>query len=241
MNKVQAVSEVTRVTDYLRQLPSQLAADTDFLECLEALKQRQPVTFDSVWGSSCALLISSILQRTPNILIVTSDGKTQDRLIDDLPTFHDGSIERLPACLTSNESTVTVDHEFGDRLRLVKSLAAGDANPIIVASVPSLLQPLPSRASLDGQSRRIKAEQTLDVDDLTTWLTEQGFHETSAVELPGEFSSRGGIVDVFAPDWAGPVRIELFDDEVESLRQFDPGTQRSSGRLFAGGHGSPIL
>ena len=95
MNKVQAVSEVTRVTDYLRQLPSQLAADTDFLECLEALKQRQPVTFDSVWGSSCALLISSILQRTPNILIVTSDGKTQDRLIDDLPTFHDGSIERL--------------------------------------------------------------------------------------------------------------------------------------------------
>ena len=148
-------------------------------------------------------------------------------MIDDLPTFFDGSIERLPACLTSNESTVTVDHEFGDRLRLVKSLAAGDANPIIVASVPALLQPLPSRAALDGQSRRIKAEQTLDVDDLTTWLTEQGFHETSAVELPGEFSSRGGIVDVFAPDWAGPVRIELFDDEVESLRQFDPGTQRS--------------
>ena len=227
MNKVQAVSEVTQVTNYLRQLPAQLAADTDFRKCLEALKERQPVTFDSVWGSSCALLVSSILKSSPNILIVTSDGKTQDRLIDDLPTFHDGSIERLPACLTSNESTVTVDHEFGDRLRLVKSLAAGDANPIIVASVPSLLQPLPSRASLDGQSRRIKAEQTLDVDDLTTWLTEQGFHETSAVELPGEFSSRGGIVDVFAPDWAGPVRIELFDDEVESLRQFDPGTQRS--------------
>ncbi len=227
MNKVQAVSEVNQVTDYLRQLPTQLAADTDFRKCAEALQQRKPVTFDSVWGSSCALLVSSILKQTPNILIITGDGKTQDRLIDDLPTFHDGSIERLPACLTYNESNVTVDHEFGDRLRLVKSLAAGDANPIIVASVPSLLQPLPSRASLDGQSRRIKAEQTLDVDDLTTWLTEQGFHETSAVELPGEFSSRGGIVDVFAPDWAGPVRIELFDDEVESLRQFDPGTQRS--------------
>jgi len=227
MNKVQAAPEVAQVSDDLQQLPSQLAADTDFCKCLEALKQRQPVTFDSVWGSSCALLVSSILKQLPKILIVTSDGKTQDRLIDDLPTFYDGSIERLPACLTSNESTVTVDHEFGDRLRLVKSLAAGDANPIIVASVPSLLQPLPSRASLDGQSRRIQAEQTLDVDDLTCWLTEQGFHESSAVELPGEFSVRGGIVDVFAPDWAGPVRIELFDDEVESLRQFDPGTQRS--------------
>ncbi len=227
MNKVQAVPGVAQVSDYLRKLPQHFAADTDFVACIDALKQHQPVTFDSVWGSSCALLVSGILQQIPNILVVTCDGKTQDRLIDDLPTFHDGAVERLPACLSSNDSTVTVDQEFGDRLRLVKSLAAGDANPIIVASVAALLQPVPSRASLDGQSRRIQVEQTLDVDDLIAWLTRQGFHETSAVELPGEFSSRGGIVDVFAPDWAGPVRIELFDDEVESLRQFDPGSQRS--------------
>ena len=97
----------------------------------------------------------------------------------------------------------------------------------MVTSVPALLQPLPSRDALAGQSRRIKNGQILDVADFSSWLSEQGFHETSAVELPGEFSSRGGILDVFAPDWAGPVRIELFDDEVESLRQFDPATQRS--------------
>ena len=47
------------------------------------------------------------------------------------------------------------------------------------------------------------------------------------MELPGEFSHRGGIIDIFAPDWLRPVRIELFDDEIESLRSFEVGTQRS--------------
>ena len=58
-------------------------------------------------------------------------------------------------------------------------------------------------------------------------LAQRGFHGVTAVELPGEFCRRGGILDVFAPDWFEPVRIELFDDEVESIRRFDVATQRS--------------
>src|SRR5205814_2414799 len=63
--------------------------------------------------------------------------------------------------------------------------------------------------------------------ELLRWLVERGFHATSAVELPGEFSHRGGIIDIFATDWLLPVRIELFDDEIESLRTFEVMTQRS--------------
>ena len=62
-------------------------------------------------------------------------------------------------------------------------------------------------------------------------MLEHGFHNTSAVDLPGEFSNRGGILDVFALDFSSPVRIELFDDEIESLRQFDTATQRSVSTL----------
>ena len=69
--------------------------------------------------------------------------------------------------------------------------------------------------------------EQVDVDDLLAWLAARRFHHTSAVELPGEFSHRGGILDVFAPDWHQPVRIEFFDDEVESIRQFDVRSQRS--------------
>ena len=65
----------------------------------------------------------------------------------------------------------------------------------------------------------------LDEQELTRWLTERGGHATTAVELPGEFSLRGGILDIFSPDAEDPVRIELFGDEVESIRRFDVDTQ----------------
>src|SRR4029453_5063768 len=68
-------------------------------------------------------------------------------------------------------------------------------------------------------------------DGFLRWLVERGFHATTAVELPGEFSHRGGILDIYAPDWLRPVRVELFDDEIESLRSFDLGTQRSQETL----------
>ena len=67
----------------------------------------------------------------------------------------------------------------------------------------------------------------MDTGQLCRWLTEHRYQATSAVELPGEFSNRGGILDIYANDWLNPVRIELFDDEVESIREFDVATQRS--------------
>ena len=220
-------SEVAGVTDQLLELQTLFDSDQDFQACVESLQSGQPATFESVWGSSCALLLSALSKSFPSILVVTADGKTQDRLLDDLPTFCSEPADRLPACITNNDSNVSVDLEYGDRLRLIKSLTNDQASPIIVASVASLLQPLPSRDDVAGQSRTIAVGQILEVEAFVQWLTEQGFHQTSAVELPGEFSNRGGILDVFAPDWAGPIRIELFDDEVESLRQFDSGTQLS--------------
>ena len=65
------------------------------------------------------------------------------------------------------------------------------------------------------------------VESLSQWLVKNRFHSTSAVEMPGEFSVRGGILDLFAWDWIDPVRIELFDDQIESIRRFDVATQRS--------------
>ena len=220
-------SAVADVNQRLLQLRMTLNKDQGFQACVDSLKDGQPATFESVWGSSCALLLSALSDNFSNILVVTADGKTQDRLLDDLPTFYEGALDRLPACITNNESNVTVDLEYGDRLRLIKSLNNVDAAPIIVASVASLLQPLPSKTEVASQSRKLTVGESLDVESFVQWLTDQGFHHTSAVELPGEFSNRGGILDVFAPDWGGPIRVELFDDEIESLRQFDSGTQLS--------------
>lgn len=215
----------------LLELPEKLVRNTDFAECVESLQRGESATFDSVWGSSCALLTASLARRFDNVLVVVNDGKSQDDLLDDLPTFFPGLVERFPACLPGADNGINIDLEYGDRLRLIKSLIGGDACPIIVATVPSLLQPAPSKESILGHSRRISNGDQINVEAFVGWLLEQDFHQTTSVELPGEFSSRGGIIDVYAPDWEGPVRIELFDDEVESLRQFDCATQRSNAEL----------
>ena len=215
----------------LLQLPENFASNTDFVECVAALKRQETATFDSVWGSACALLTASLSKHFKSILVIVGDSKTQDGLLDDLPTFFPGTVERFPSCLPGSNAGVTVDFEYGDRIRLIKSLINGDDCPIIISTVPSLLQPVPSRESIAGHSRRISNGTRLDVEEFIGWLLEHGFHQTTAVELPGEFSNRGGIIDIFSPDWESPVRIELFDDEIESLRQFDSGTQRSHAEI----------
>ncbi len=223
---VQDSLDTARAAEQLLQLPEILANATGFEECVAALEQGKIATFDAVWGSTCALLSSALAKRFSNLLIVVPDNKFQDNLLDDLPTFYSGMIERFPACFQSSGEDLTIDLEYGDRLRLLKSLASGDDIAIIVANVQALMQRVPSRDEITSSSRRVAVGDRLN-PDFVEWLISNGFHTTSAVELPGEFSNRGGILDVYAPDWTGPVRIELFDDEVESLRQFDIGTQRS--------------
>lgn len=103
--------------------------------------------------------------------------------------------------------------------------------PLLVTSIQALLQPSPKRDAIRAATRVVKKGERIVVDEFLRWLVEQGFHATSAVELPGEFSHRGGIIDIFATDWLLPVRIELFDDEIESLRSFEVATQRSQETL----------
>ena len=228
MSKVASQTDSAEAID---KLAVEFAQQPQLIACVEALKQKLPATFDSVWGSSCALLVQSIAAHIDQVVVVVGDTKTQDRLLDDLPTFGNARSERFPSCMIRADNSNVVDLDYGERLRLVKSLSAGEQNPVIVTTVASLLQPVPTTESLGGNTRRLKVGDQLDVEAFQAWLLEHGFHNTSAVDLPGEFSNRGGILDVFALDFSSPVRIELFDDEIESLRQFDTATQRSVSTL----------
>ena len=68
----------------------------------------------------------------------------------------------------------------------------------------------------------------IDPERLVEHLRLAGYNQVDVVEMPGEFAHRGGLLDVYPPESERPVRIELFGDEVESMRKFDPGTQRSA-------------
>ena len=103
--------------------------------------------------------------------------------------------------------------------------------PVVVASARALMQPTMPRHQYQQGTRSLRTGQLLDLERaLTTWIG-LGYRPAAVVESPGELSRRGGIIDIFPPAARAPIRIELFGDEIESLRHFDPATQRSQNLL----------
>ncbi len=237
----------TSVSDRLFELVGRLDRQEGFAEVVASLKSGDAATLDGVWGSSCALVAAALASHaSAPVVVVCPHLDDIDELTDDLALFTPLLPERFPAWESLPGERVIHDEAFGDRVRLLKLLAGScpdRADPprpqsprpqsprLVATSIQSLLQPVPDRESLARQTRSIQAGGRVAVDELAEWLVLRGFHNTSAVELPGEFSVRGGIVDIFAPDWFDPVRVELFGDEVESIRRFEVASQRSLAKL----------
>jgi transcription-repair coupling factor (superfamily II helicase) len=237
-----AVADETAGSAPLAQLAAELETHAGFSEVLASLIAGQAGTLGGVWGSSRALAAAALQRRcSATLVVVLPHLGDVDALVDDLALFTAASVASLPAWESDAGERVIHDEVFGQRTRLFKRLAAAQkenaqtekapgtasAPKIIVTSIQAILQPAPSPEQLAGATRSIRIGETLDTDELTHWLAERGCHGTTAVELPGEFSLRGGILDVFPPDALNPFRIELFGDEVESIRTFDAATQRS--------------
>ena len=100
----------------------------------------------------------------------------------------------------------------------------------MVAPFQATLQPVPKPELLAKMARTVAVGQAVPVEVLTAWMLERGMSRAEVVEVPGEFSVRGGILDVFPTDATDPVRIEYFGDEIESIRPFDVESQRSLDR-----------
>ncbi len=81
---------------------------------------------------------------------------------------------------------------------------------------------------MPASARVLRRDEEVDLDELTTHLASVGYSPMDIVEMPGQFTRRGGIFDVYSPEADRPVRVELFGDEIESMRKFEPESQRSS-------------
>ncbi len=129
---------------------------------------------------------------------------------------------------TSESLTTSPEVELAKKPASSKSLAKNaKAGPsLVVTCLPAILQPVPARADIEDATRRIKVGDELSLEPLLDWLIERSFDRVTAVELPGEFCVHGGILDIYPPTESDPIRIELFGDEVESIRSFDVETQR---------------
>jgi transcription-repair coupling factor (superfamily II helicase) len=109
-------------------------------------------------------------------------------------------------------------------------LATG-AVSILIAPVESAALRLFDRDYYAGLAVTLRRGEEVDIEMLTAHLAGVGYARMDLVEMPGQFTRRGGILDVYSPEFDRPVRIEFFGDEIETIRKFDPETQRSQSQL----------
>jgi transcription-repair coupling factor (superfamily II helicase) len=113
------------------------------------------------------------------------------------------------------------------RMAVLFRLARGFAPRVLVASAPALFRRVVPRAPFDALCWSIRSGETLNREETIAALARAGFSRAPVVEDPGTYAVRGAVIDVFPPVYKHPVRIELFGDEVESLRLYDAATQRT--------------
>jgi transcription-repair coupling factor (superfamily II helicase) len=114
-----------------------------------------------------------------------------------------------------------------ERATALWKIATGAAS-IVIAPVAATTIRLASTEYYTDLARTVRRGETFDTETLLQHLNTVGYDSTDVVEMPGQYALRGGILDVYSPEADRPVRIEFFGDEVESIRKFDPATQRSS-------------
>ncbi|WP_032113793.1 transcription-repair coupling factor [Candidatus Paracaedibacter symbiosus] len=116
------------------------------------------------------------------------------------------------------------------RLLTLQTLISASTKPaIVVTSVNAFLQKLPPKQALQQQSMTLAVGESLNRDNFINFLMEKGYHRSDTVRDIAEFAVRGDIIDLFPIGVEAPIRIDLFDDEIERLRYFNPASQTTIG------------
>jgi transcription-repair coupling factor (superfamily II helicase) len=180
-------------------------------------------------------LLSALLDERPGkCVVVVPDAEQADQLLSDVEAFlaHAGRDQEWvlrdypPANLFPDPGEKT--DRAATRRRLAAIEALRDPRPgLVVAPVASLCHPTLSPALFERATFALSRGDPVDPGELAGRLLDGGYERAAVVEEPGQFSIRGGIVDVFSAAAELPARLELFGDELDSLRLFDPDDQRS--------------
>jgi transcription-repair coupling factor (superfamily II helicase) len=168
------------------------------------------------------------------VLHATRDDARMARLAEALAFFApEAEILRFPAwdCLPYDRVSPNPALVSERIATLARLLEKPDRPRIVLTTVNALVQRIPPRQTFEGASMALKVNGTVQPEVLAQFLEANGYVRAGTVMEPGEYATRGGIVDIFPAGEPDPVRLDLFGDTIESIRAFDPGTQRSAERL----------
>ena len=184
------------------------------------MKNKGIINISGISESRCAPVISHILKEEGQSLIVTANSARAGRLASDLSFFSEKEILVLPA-----EDQVFLRYEARnhdqliERLKILKALRT-KKNCIVIAPVSAAVKKITPHRNFESSSLKISLGDDLNLEQVKAAFVKLGYERIEIVDTRGQFSIRGGILDIFTPDGDLPYRIELFDTEVDSIRSF---------------------
>jgi transcription-repair coupling factor (superfamily II helicase) len=212
----------------------------------EMLGSAQPLTLSGVADGAEGLVVADLARAVAaragapatSLLVVCRDGPRMAALARALAFFApDVSTLQFPAWDCQPYDRVSPHAAVvAQRMITLSRLArvTGNANAsVVLTSINAVLQRVPAKSVVVGQSLSVAPGNMLAMDGVVQWLEHSGFNRASTVRDAGDYAVRGGIIDLFAPGMLDPVRLDFFGDTLESIRTFDPETQRTQDQLRA--------
>ena len=185
-------------------------------------------------GCSLALAASRLFhQHNRSVLLIAPSVRAAEQLYEEVTFFSEspGQVSLFPdwECLPYDHFS---PHQeiISSRLSILSSLTESKSNLLIV-TLANLMQKLPPVSYIAGHSFKLSTGDQLNLGDFRIRFQNAAYVSVSQVVSPGEYAIRGGLVDIFPMGSKSPIRIDLFDDEIETLKFFDPQTQLTTEKI----------
>ena len=184
--------------------------------------------YSQLSGSSDALALAQFAKQKSPLVVIAANALEAQRLMEEIPFFS----PQLRVHLLPDWETLPYDH-FSPHQDLISERLAtlhhirNNACDVVIVPITTALYPLPPVEHLAAYTFFLKRKEKLNIAQLREQLAIAGYNHVQQVLTPGEYCVRGGIIDLFAMGSVLPYRIDLFDDEIETIATFDVDTQRT--------------
>ncbi|KAA0889060.1 transcription-repair coupling factor [Oryzomonas rubra] len=210
--------------------PTTISLPPQLVDCLAALRRGdRRIVLPGLKGSAAAYVVAGLLGSSPKgLLVITADQEAADEFCrelaffgSDVPPLSFPAWDSAPFAAASPHPDIS-----GARLDALSRMHGNQARAVVLPVAAALQKVLP-RTVFNQVACYLVAGEEFDRDELLGKLVRLGYSSVPLVDDRGTFAVRGGILDIFPPNFSTPVRIEFFGDTVETMRAFDPLTQRS--------------
>ncbi|MEL7834319.1 transcription-repair coupling factor [Fodinibius sp. Rm-B-1B1-1] len=198
------------------------------------IKDRNVIQLNHFVGSTPAFLIAKLAEKYDKIAVIHGDPESATFLQGDLEALEVEQARFFPSTghKPYDDQQITDSSLIVQRSEVLEQITT-NSQSVLVTSAPAIFEKIVAPEVFTDAAVAIQNGDTVEIDNLKEQLLDQQYESVKFVNQPGEFAHRGGILDVFPYSGEYPIRLEFFGDEVDSIREFDPDSQRSISFLNA--------